>query len=241
MPVATLAPTRPGPQPHPPGLRCDRPSATPLDSGAALSLRFHPCSMPQLCFVVRRFGTVLLAARCAFLFDLYGAYDGDDVSVGLKTSNFWGKILVFLFFCTKIWCFLHFLWCIRFLRSGCYFLISGSQPFSPFIKVLTQRGCWAFCISNLADRSSSLWEEGNNMACDDWNMFEDQTPIKHCADYEFQFCDIGGKVFICTKTDCYNGSSWLLHCIPLVIFDCHLIFPFVHIWKVLHFQLHCLK
>jgi hypothetical protein len=43
----------------------------------------------------------------------------------------------------------------------------------------------------LADPSSSLWGEGNNIAGDDWSMLEDQTPIKHCADYEFQFCDIG--------------------------------------------------
>jgi hypothetical protein len=46
----------------------------------------HP---PTLLFLVRRFGTALLLATSrAFLPDLYGACHGDDVSVGLKTSNF---------------------------------------------------------------------------------------------------------------------------------------------------------
>ncbi|KAK3166330.1 hypothetical protein QOZ80_1AG0044440 [Eleusine coracana subsp. coracana] len=43
----------------------------------------------------------------------------------------------------------------------------------------------------LAVPPSSMWDEGNNIAGDDWSMYEDQTPIKHCTDYEFQLCDIG--------------------------------------------------
>ncbi|TVU36034.1 hypothetical protein EJB05_17944 [Eragrostis curvula] len=43
----------------------------------------------------------------------------------------------------------------------------------------------------VTDPSISLWGDGNNIAGNDWSMFEDQTPIKHCADYEFHFCDIG--------------------------------------------------
>jgi chromosome condensin MukBEF MukE localization factor len=43
---------------------------------------------PNFAFLLRRFGTALIATSCAFLLDLYGAYDGDDVCVGLKTSNF---------------------------------------------------------------------------------------------------------------------------------------------------------
>ncbi|CAL4972456.1 unnamed protein product [Urochloa decumbens] len=43
----------------------------------------------------------------------------------------------------------------------------------------------------LADPCSSLWAESSNNAGHDWSMFDDQTPIKHCTDFEFQFCDIG--------------------------------------------------
>ncbi|XP_062207891.1 protein XRI1-like isoform X3 [Phragmites australis] len=43
----------------------------------------------------------------------------------------------------------------------------------------------------LADPTSSLWGEANNNVGDAWSMFDEQTPIKHCTDIEFQFCDIG--------------------------------------------------
>uniref|UniRef100_A0A0A9CGN5 Protein XRI1 n=1 Tax=Arundo donax TaxID=35708 RepID=A0A0A9CGN5_ARUDO len=43
----------------------------------------------------------------------------------------------------------------------------------------------------LADPSSSLWGESNKNVGDAWSMFDEQTPIKHCAELEFQFCDIG--------------------------------------------------
>ncbi|CAL4945921.1 unnamed protein product [Urochloa decumbens] len=43
----------------------------------------------------------------------------------------------------------------------------------------------------LADPCSSLWAESSNDVGHDWSMFDDQTPIKHCTDFEFQFCDIG--------------------------------------------------
>ena len=52
------------------------------------------------------------------------------------------------------------------------------------------------CISGLADPYTSLWAEaGNNLNVgDDWSMFDVQTPVKQCADFEYHFCDIGGKV-----------------------------------------------
>jgi len=56
--------------------------------------------------------------------------------------------------------------------------------------------CWASCISDLADPCSSLWAEASNNLSDDWSMFDEQTPIKHCTDFEFQFCDIGGNVLL---------------------------------------------
>ncbi|PAN26845.1 hypothetical protein PAHAL_5G042900 [Panicum hallii] len=43
----------------------------------------------------------------------------------------------------------------------------------------------------LADPCSSLWAEASNNLSDDWSMLDEQTPIKHCTDFEFQFCDIG--------------------------------------------------
>ncbi|KAG8054196.1 hypothetical protein GUJ93_ZPchr0001g29311 [Zizania palustris] len=43
----------------------------------------------------------------------------------------------------------------------------------------------------LADSSSCLWSESNQNADDAWSIFDDQTPIKHCTDIDFQFCDIG--------------------------------------------------
>jgi len=43
----------------------------------------------------------------------------------------------------------------------------------------------------LADPCSSLWAEASNNASDDWSIFDEQTPIKHCTEFEFQFCDIG--------------------------------------------------
>nr|XP_015622573.1 protein XRI1 isoform X1 [Oryza sativa Japonica Group] len=42
-----------------------------------------------------------------------------------------------------------------------------------------------------ADPSSCLWSEANQNAGDAWTMFDEQTPIKHCTDIDFQFCDIG--------------------------------------------------
>ncbi|KAL6613927.1 hypothetical protein ACP70R_036197 [Stipagrostis hirtigluma subsp. patula] len=42
----------------------------------------------------------------------------------------------------------------------------------------------------LADPSSSLWDEANNNVGGAWSMLDEQTPIKHCADIDFQFCDI---------------------------------------------------
>jgi hypothetical protein len=47
-----------------------------------------------------------------------------------------------------------------------------------------------------ADPSSCLWSEANQNAGDAWTMFDEQTPIKHCTDIDFQFCDIGGKGFL---------------------------------------------
>lgn len=43
----------------------------------------------------------------------------------------------------------------------------------------------------LAAPCSSLWAEAPNNMGDDWSMFDEQTPIKHCTDFEFQFCDLG--------------------------------------------------
>ena len=54
------------------------------------------------------------------------------------------------------------------------------------------------CISGLADPCTSLCAEASNnnanVGDDFFSMFHDQTPIKHCADLEYQFCDIAGKV-----------------------------------------------
>ncbi|KAJ1286818.1 hypothetical protein BS78_03G381300 [Paspalum vaginatum] len=43
----------------------------------------------------------------------------------------------------------------------------------------------------LPDPCSSLWAESSDNVADDWSMFDEQTPIKHCTDFEIQFCDIG--------------------------------------------------
>ncbi|KAG8078880.1 hypothetical protein GUJ93_ZPchr0007g4393 [Zizania palustris] len=43
----------------------------------------------------------------------------------------------------------------------------------------------------LADSSSCLWSESNQNTDDAWSMFDEQTPIKHCTDIDFQFCDLG--------------------------------------------------
>lgn len=38
---------------------------------------------------------------------------------------------------------------------------------------------------------SSLWAEASHNMGDDWSMFDEQTPIKHCTDFDFQFSNIG--------------------------------------------------
>lgn len=43
----------------------------------------------------------------------------------------------------------------------------------------------------LPDPCSSLWAEASDNVADGWSMFDEQTPIKHCTDLEFQLCDIG--------------------------------------------------
>ncbi|AQK98695.1 Protein XRI1 [Zea mays] len=53
-----------------------------------------------------------------------------------------------------------------------------------------------YCMQkdSLAAPCSSLWAEASNNVGGDWSIFEEQTPIKHCTDFEFQFCDVGGEV-----------------------------------------------
>ncbi|XP_015690489.1 protein XRI1-like isoform X3 [Oryza brachyantha] len=48
--------------------------------------------------------------------------------------------------------------------------------------------------ADAADPSSCLWSETSHNAGDAWSMFDEQTPIKHCTDIDFQFCDIGDIV-----------------------------------------------
>ncbi|KAL5656341.1 hypothetical protein ACJX0J_035660, partial [Zea mays] len=50
-----------------------------------------------------------------------------------------------------------------------------------------------YCMQkdSLAAPCSSLWAEASNNVGGDWSIFEEQTPIKHCTDFEFQFCDVG--------------------------------------------------
>ncbi|KAF8755712.1 hypothetical protein HU200_011180 [Digitaria exilis] len=57
----------------------------------------------------------------------------------------------------------------------------------------------------LADPYSSLWAEASNNVGDDWSMFDDQTPIKHCADFEFQLSDTG----VVTIKDFEEGKETL--------------------------------